>query len=344
MIVSPHEKPAKQSSPKPLSTNGEVRLGELLRKRREELEISLDEAETATKIRQKYLELIESDRLQKLPNDVYTRGYVKNYAEFLGFDTKEILKLYTVERHKQASSAPPQPKHKNPLGLRPIDSQSVIFTPKSIIITLAAILIIGLFTYVGWQFSQLSAPPKINLNNQDQSTVNTSFVIVSGDVDSGSDVFINDSPVLSTADGSFSERVALADGTNQIKVSAKNKFGKESSKTILVTTKLNKQTVDTSATMSNATIDGVEMTVKITNQATWIVVQTDGQDGFRGTMLPGTQQTFKAKDNIKLTTNNAGSTDVILTNSVELKKDLGTLGRDGEAKQDLVFSKDTDIQ
>lgn len=343
--MSPHEKSSKKSNPKPLGTNGEVRLGELLRNRRNELEISLEDAETATKIRQKYLELLESDKLQKLPNDVYTRGYVKNYAEFLGFDTKEVLKLYTSERHRQASNAPaPSEKLRNPLGLRPIDSQSVIFTPKSIIITLAAILILGLFTYVGWQFSQLSAPPKISLNNQDQSTVNTSFVIVSGDVDSGSDVFINDSPILSTAEGSFSERVALADGTNQIKVSAKNKFGKESSKTILVTTKLSKQSNDQTVQMSNATFDGVEMTVKITDQAAWIVVQTDGQDAFRGTMLPGTQQTFKAKQNIKLTTSNAGSTDVILTNTIELKKDLGTLGKEGEAKQDLIFSKDTNIQ
>lgn len=342
--MSPHEKSSKKPNPKPLGTNGEVRLGELLRNRRNELEISLEDAETATKIRQKYLELIESDRLQKLPNDVYTRGYVKNYAEFLGFDTKEVLKLYTTERHRLASNTPPPAKQRNPLGLRPIDSQSVIFTPKSIIITLAAILILGLFTYVGWQFSQLSAPPKISLNNQDQSTVNTSFVIVSGDVDSGSDVFINDSPILSTAEGSFSEKVALADGTNQIKVSAKNKFGKESSKTILVTTKLSKQPNDQAIQMSANTFDGVEMTVKITDQAAWIVVQTDGQDAFRGTMLPGTQQTFKAKQTIKLTTSNAGSTDVILTNTIELKKDLGTLGKEGEAKQDLIFSKDTNIQ
>lgn len=338
--MSPHEKPQSHNNQQTLANPDKVKLGELLRKRRRELEISLDDAEKATKIRKTYLQLIEKDQFSKLSNDVYTRGYIKNYSEFLGFDTKEILKLYAEARHQEVQQTH---KHKSPLSLRPIDSQSFIFTPKSIVIVLASILVIGLFSYVGWQFSQLAAPPKISLNNQDQATVNTSFVIVSGEVDGGSDVFINDSPVLSSADGSFSERVALIDGVNQITVTAKNKFGKDSSKTILVTTKINKP-AETITTTSNTTIDGVELTVKITKQATWIIVQTDGQDAFRGTMLPGTKQVFKAKNNIKLTTGNAGSTEVVLTNSLEVKKDLGALGRDGEAKLDLVFNKDTDIQ
>ena len=94
-------------------------------------------------------------------------------------------------------------------------------------VALAAVFVIIVLGYVAWQFSKLSSPPVINLSNQEKTKVTTSYVIVSGEVDSGADVFINDSPILTSPDGSFSDKVLLANGINQIKVSARNKFGKE---------------------------------------------------------------------------------------------------------------------
>ncbi|MBA3679547.1 hypothetical protein H0W80_05200, partial [Candidatus Saccharibacteria bacterium] len=41
------------------------------------------------------------------------------------------------------------------------------------------------------------------------------------------------------------------------------------------------------------------------------------------------------------TTGNAGNTEVIVTNSVVANKDLGAIGKHGEAKTDLEFAKDT---
>jgi hypothetical protein len=83
------------------------------------------------------------------------------------------------------------------------------------------------------------------------------------------------------------------------------------------------------------------MLVKISNQATWVIVRADGQDVFKGTMLPGTQQLFKAKTQIKLTTGNAGNTQVFITNSITAGKDLGTVGRPGESKNDIEYNKDS---
>jgi hypothetical protein len=61
-------------------------------------------------------------------------------------------------------------------------------------------------------------------------------------------------------------------------------------------------------------------------------------------MLPGATQLFKAKNSIKLTTGNAGNTQVFVSNSVVANKDLGIIGRSGEAKNDLEFSKDTQFK
>lgn len=61
-------------------------VGEGLRARREELGLSLQQAQAATKIRVRYLQAIEEGRLRDLPAAVYARGFVRIYADFLGLD------------------------------------------------------------------------------------------------------------------------------------------------------------------------------------------------------------------------------------------------------------------
>ena len=51
-------------------------------------------------------------------------------------------------------------------------------------------------------------------------------------------------------------------------------------------------------------------------------------------MLPGSTQVFYAKDNIVLSTNNGGSTRVILND-----KDLGPLGKEGQPVKNQRFGK-----
>jgi len=66
-------------------------LGALLRERREAMGASLAEVETATRIRQKYLAALESDEWNLLPGEVIGRGFLRNYATYLGLDPTEII-------------------------------------------------------------------------------------------------------------------------------------------------------------------------------------------------------------------------------------------------------------
>lgn len=341
--MSPNEKP-KYVVKSGTTKNNSLKLSDLFKRRRKELDISLDEIERNTHIRKKYLKLLEAGDYANLSNDVYTRGYVKNYADFLGFDTKEILKLYGKERHEYESSIGISHSKSKSKALKPIDAPTFTITPKKILVGLASIFVLIMVGYVSWQFSQLSAPPIIRLANQEKSSTDASFVIVSGEVDSGSDVFINDSPILTSPDGSFSDRVMLVNGNNQIKVSARNKFGKESTKTIDVESTVEGIDNVLSSEISKNKIDGVEVLVEAGSQAIYVNVKSDGREVFKGTMLPGSKQLFKAKDSIKISTGNAGNTSVTITNSLVANKNIGTLGPEGESKQDITFNKDTNIQ
>ena len=69
-------------------------LGELLRKTREEKGLSLAQVEEATRIRSAYLQALEDEAYERLPAPVYARGFLKNYALYLGLDPQQVLASY----------------------------------------------------------------------------------------------------------------------------------------------------------------------------------------------------------------------------------------------------------
>jgi cytoskeleton protein RodZ len=78
-------------------------LGEWLRLRREDLDISLEQAEEQTRIRVRYLQALEDEDLEALPDPVVGRGFLRNYAAYLGLDPKQAVERYA------RSGAPAQP-------------------------------------------------------------------------------------------------------------------------------------------------------------------------------------------------------------------------------------------
>jgi len=69
-------------------------LGETLRAARQAKGASLEDVEALTKIRVRYVEALEEERFDELPNPVYVRGFLRNYALYLGLDPQEVLALY----------------------------------------------------------------------------------------------------------------------------------------------------------------------------------------------------------------------------------------------------------
>jgi cytoskeletal protein RodZ len=69
-------------------------IGKTLREARERLGLTLGEVERATRIRAHHLGALEAGDLEALPSPVQARGFLKNYAEFLGLDVDAILLRY----------------------------------------------------------------------------------------------------------------------------------------------------------------------------------------------------------------------------------------------------------
>jgi cytoskeletal protein RodZ len=125
-------------------------LGETLRRARLDKGVSLDDAAHQTRIRRTYLEALEAEDLNALPPSVYTRGFVRAYAEFLGLNPQSMVDLYQppVRREREPSpqlrAAIPHVASPRTLPIRPI-----LFT------ALAVIVIAGLV--LAWNFYQTMA-------------------------------------------------------------------------------------------------------------------------------------------------------------------------------------------
>lgn len=72
-------------------------LGDTLRERRVTLGISIEQAESATRIRARLLAALEEGDYDRLPNAGYVRGYVSSYARFLELDPLPLLAMYKAE-------------------------------------------------------------------------------------------------------------------------------------------------------------------------------------------------------------------------------------------------------
>jgi cytoskeleton protein RodZ len=107
--------------------------GEELRREREIRGISLKEIADATKISKRFLEAIERNDHKTLPAPVFTRGFVREYARYLGLSSEEMVNRYNFaavgdDRIEQSShlerlttpQAPPAPRKKAPpMGIPP---------------------------------------------------------------------------------------------------------------------------------------------------------------------------------------------------------------------------------
>lgn len=69
-------------------------VGYTLRQERERQNLSIDDIEQGTSIRALYIEAIEDGEYDKLPGAIYTKGFIKNYAKFLGMDADAMAKEF----------------------------------------------------------------------------------------------------------------------------------------------------------------------------------------------------------------------------------------------------------
>src|SRR5579875_1838411 len=70
--------------------------GENMRREREMRGITLDEISNTTKISVRMLEALENENFSKLPGGIFTRSFIRAYANYLGLDEERVMSEYQI--------------------------------------------------------------------------------------------------------------------------------------------------------------------------------------------------------------------------------------------------------
>lgn len=80
-------------------------LGRILSETRIARGLTLDDVERDTRIAKRYLEALEHEEFHVLPAPVYCRAFLRTYAQYLGLDPREIMRIYP-EKGREPEIAP----------------------------------------------------------------------------------------------------------------------------------------------------------------------------------------------------------------------------------------------
>ncbi len=78
--------------------------GEVLRTKRKELNISVDEVAKQLHLETRFVEALERDDYAELPAAIYVRGYIRAYAKFVDIDGDRVIDLFNA----RVSEPPPE--------------------------------------------------------------------------------------------------------------------------------------------------------------------------------------------------------------------------------------------
>lgn len=340
-------------------------LGEKLGKLRSDRRISLSEVSRATKIQVKYLEYLEDGAYEKLPADVYVKGFLRNYSEFLGIDEKILIKLYekergiknNLEKGKKLSAIPFQSgffsrqieairQKRNVLaGGERINISPFVITPRIIAIGIILLLIFGGFFYLYREIGSFASAPRLVIISPEKNyATSENSVEVSGITDRDAKIFINEHPVLVNDDGKFRENLTVQSGTNTVTIRAVNRFEKAAAETLTIQSTYAEPQENPSAAdnpensfpLQTENLQKLQIEIWVDPGPVWVSVEADGNLVFSGTMLSGTLQAFQAENKLIVSSGRGKATFVKFNG-----KDMGALGDISGAVRGKVFTSDT---
>jgi len=219
--------------------------GKYFKIRREELKKTLEEISADLYIQKDILEKIEKDKLLEIGPIVYVKGFVKNYAKYLGLNTEEILKIFDRiiqhlenEKHlKQISSNKNTQDFKQEIKLLKStisingklnifkDNITILNTKISIFKILmftCIILVIGIFIFNLIQ--NIKQKPKLKIysptfaesDNSIDFIYNDKIIIVTGESEADTEVYVDNQKVSLTSDYFFrSPQIAFLEDSSR---------------------------------------------------------------------------------------------------------------------------------
>jgi cytoskeleton protein RodZ len=290
-------------------------LGDWLRQRREELDISLEQVEEATRIRVRYLQALEVEDFEALPDPMVGRGFLRNYASYLELDPVEASRRYSK------LVAPPQPESV-PTGEEPSPSSAEPFRPvplhempgfrsqRGLLVGILLVLVAALavlawwgYPYVRFFVAQIVPDPLKAVATSMPRTANSTVATAT------------QKATIPPATTSAPATDTPAQTTPTLEVTMTPTF-----------------TPSPSPSPSPPIYTGIFLELVFTDTS-WIQVTVDGVRQFQGELDADTYKSWYGEERVELRIGNAGAVEVTVNG-----QNLGHLGGVGEVV-DRIFEK-----
>lgn len=165
----------------------------------------------------KHLEALSGGSFGNLPSAPYFRGYLQKLGDILEFDWEVWwlrLKNASLVEGSGAKDLPPRNRF----------LRQTIYKK----LWLIAIVIV-IVLYFAFQSTRIFGKPTITITSpaQNPATASSSEIVLTGNIENGSELYINGEFVQITSDGSWQKTVLLGPGLNSFQITAKKFFGGE---------------------------------------------------------------------------------------------------------------------
>jgi cytoskeletal protein RodZ len=311
-------------------------LGEKLIKFRAEARLTVQDMAKAIKVQAKYIEFLENGVYEKLPADVYVRGYLRSYARYLNIDEESLVRLYEQERNISQSINPAAPQKP---GFHERQEKTYTFSARGAVIAAITCIILGVTFYLWAQFRQFTTEPLLTLSEPNtNAVVEGKNVWLRGKTDRGTQVTVNQKAIFVSPDGSFEEEISLQNGVNQVAVRAVNRFEKERTETLQIEARYQEPETLSSETLAlrQAETEGlfrISLTVK--DVPTKVEVKADGVVVFNEVLGLGDPRVFEAQSRFEV---RADKGNQILVKKSETETPIPLEETEGPSKS-VVFEK-----
>lgn len=247
-------------------------LGETLKAARDAKGVSLQEAEAETKIRMRYLEALETEELHIIPGLVYTKGFLKTYANYLGLDQEQVMTEFRLLNVKEEPLPARRSQVKYKSYTAPRRRKKLRWKPSFLTVALAVAAIVTLFLF----------------NN----------------------LWSNDSGSAVKQPQNKAKAVANKDNASGQKKPQQPTGGGKSTVPDTVYGNSYKPAQNDTALPNLAPGQQLNMVLTTKDQSSWVRIVSDGVQKFSGTMTPGQVQTVSANDKIDVRLGNAGAVEI----------------------------------
>lgn len=276
-------------------------IGESLKSAREARGITLDKAEEDTKIRKRYLQALEDGDYDVIPGRVYAKGFLRNYAKYLGLDQEEIMIEYKLLGTPVREGNNIKELEKN-IYRRRLNNRS---GRKAYLLT-AMIALLAVIILAAYGFMVKNNPDSDSKQGQRPDTGQT------GDRNP-SDEGRGQAPEGQEPPGENPGENPAENPSG----SAENRDG----------TNGNSGVVPGPDQQAPSAEGKVKVILNGKDQVCWASVTVDGRVIFTGNINPGESRSFGGERSVKVKLGNAGAVEVVVNG-----QNLGTLGGYGDVE------------